>query len=740
MSRKRKKPSQASGGAGPALTGEPVVDPLSWWVVLGVATVIYLALFCQTKIGGDDGVSRGMLYLLLPFDPGELIRNWIGGDWNRVGVLDRVPILAIMTVWILAAQIAGTFILRCLRVPFGRREWIEQIGFAAPIGLQALSLVVLLIGLLAGAMGGGGGWLLSRWPLLAIVLALAAAPFAAPRWFAPWHPSPAKDENEEEEQAARGEKPWLLILAAPFALLLIGCSMLPPWEFDVREYHLQAPKEWYRGGGVAFLPHNVYANMPLGAEMHAFAGMILIGGEDGWWRGALVGKGVIGAMNLLTAIALFAAAARRVGAFGGAAAALLYLSWPFAIHVASAGLIDASLALYITLAFLAMLRFLEEDDDEATSSRWVWVAAIAAGGAASCKYPGLLLAVAPAAAMAAVVRFRRSGAASAAKTASAFLAIALLVCSPWLLKNFAQTGNPTYPLLAEVFGGETRTAEKNEQWRKAHATPADTQGRSFTPIQWSQAATQILWRFQHNHPLIVPLAVVALVVGATRRSAAFAWLAVGVLFVLWFAATHRIDRFWLPIGPLLCFAAGLGAGGGRSEPWRNIVSLLLALASALTFTYAASRYATPDNRLLVAYSELRRDLPNQADPLQWTLNPAHDFLNQNTEPDGAVLLVGDAQPFDLTPKAFYSTCFDDCVFETWIRGQTAAERQKTLGDNRVELVLVNWSEIARYRATYGFTDYVQPEVFAELEREGTLTRVDYEGAAPGVEIYRVADR
>jgi len=35
-------------------------------------------------------------------------------------------------------------------------------------------------------------------------------------------------------------------------------------------------------------------------------------------------------------------------------------------------------------------------------------------------------------------------------------------------------------------------------------------------------------------------------------------------------------------------------------------------------------------------------------------------------------------------------------------------------------VFVHWGEIARYRATYGFTEFVQPEVFARLVQAGVL--------------------
>ena len=63
--------------------------------------------------------------------------------------------------------------------------------------------------------------------------------------------------------------------------------MLPPADFDVREYHLQAPKEFYQQGRIAFVPHNVYANMPLGMEMASLLGMVVTGD---WWLGCWWGR------------------------------------------------------------------------------------------------------------------------------------------------------------------------------------------------------------------------------------------------------------------------------------------------------------------------------------------------------------------------------------------------------------------------------------------------------------------
>src|SRR5262249_55662693 len=89
--------------------------------------------------------------------------------------------------------------------------------------------------------------------------------------------------------------PWLVV--TPFLVAMVLGSMLPAIDFDVLEYHLQGPKEYYQAGRIAFLPHNVYTNMPFGVEMLHLLGMEVL---DNWWWGALAGQ---------VLIALFAPAA-----------------------------------------------------------------------------------------------------------------------------------------------------------------------------------------------------------------------------------------------------------------------------------------------------------------------------------------------------------------------------------------------------------------------------------------------
>src|SRR5947208_2860319 len=70
---------------------------------------------------------------------------------------------------------------------------------------------------------------------------------------------------------------WLLVLAAPLlGMMIVGASVVPgllwkpedPHPYDVLEYHLQIPREWYEAGRIVPLHHNVFCYFPNGVELH----------------------------------------------------------------------------------------------------------------------------------------------------------------------------------------------------------------------------------------------------------------------------------------------------------------------------------------------------------------------------------------------------------------------------------------------------------------------------------------
>jgi len=740
-------------------------------VVLG-GTALYLAVFFAARLPSLEGLAggvfrRGMFFLFL-FQPQILLDGWFGAP-GEAGIVDRLPLLALAAVIVAASAAAGRLLIgwigireeargRTLRnqegcLSAGGLTRLEVFVFATAVGLNVASTYVLMVGLI-----GGLGSVLALAVPAALVLALACRFL----WRRTAAAVPEKDPSSSKQKDRKAARPplrggaglspswgWLdsrwLWLAAPFVIVILLGSMLPPLDFDVREYHLQVPKEFYQEGRIGFLAHNVYGNMAMGTEMLSLLGMAAAGD---WWLGALVGKTVIGLFAPLAALGLLAAGRRFFSPTAGIIAAIVYLSTPWIARVSTSGLVEGASACYLLLAVYAVILWQQregsgfrvqgsgstEDRDSKVaepaaqsspssapnsqlrtpSSRpFLVLAGYLAGSAVSTKYPAALFVFLPLAVWVALASWLGGWRAIVGRLA-VFALAAAVACGLWFGKNWVLADNPTYPLLYGVFDSPHWSAEKNENWSRAHR-PHDFSPRAL----WSDAV-RVAVTSEWLSPLLMPLALLGLwsMFFGPEADGHERWLAIAMavylVFVLgsWWLLTHRIDRFWIPLLPLVALLAGRGACWSASRPWRWTLIGLLVLSSLFGFLVIASG-AGSYNRYFVSLARLRVS-PERVG--SW-----HTWLNSRAA-DGRVLLVGDAEPFDLEMPVIYNTVFDDSVFEEIASGRSAEEIRRELFSGGVTHVFVDWAEIARYRSAgnYGFPDFIQPEVFDELVAEGVL--------------------
>ncbi|MBN1394504.1 MAG: glycosyltransferase family 39 protein [Pirellulales bacterium] len=677
-------------------------------VMVGLAVYVAAFYLLPTPVPGEAGkpLRRFDLFWRPLLSPDTwLFPAWFGSP-PQFSFLDRLPVLLTAGAIILWAVVLGWLILRLL---FARKEAfsrLETFVFSLGVGLAALSAWTLLMGL-CGVLD--RTWTVVVPGLLTLATSVGVAVKPPPQL----EPRNATDGRGFVD--VLGTK-WLW-LAAPFAAAILLSAMLPPVDFDVREYHLQAPKEFFQQGRITFLPHNVYANMPLGAEMFALLAMVIAGD---WWLGALAGKTVIAAFTPLCVLGLFAAGRKFFSTGAGAVAALVYISVPWITGLSPSGLIEGATACYLLLAVYALL--LRTDTGAA-------LAGLFAGAAVATKYPAALFVLLP---LAVWVVFNSISRREAVKRLAFFLLAAAVVCGPWFAKNRAFTGNPAYPLLYGTFGGASWNEEKNNRWNDVHR-PRDFSAAALgkdlgrvtmtsdwlSPLVWPLAALALIGIFPKNKPLAASQSVILM-------------LAAYALFVIaaWWLFTHRIDRFWIPVLPIAALLAGAGACWSVDRWWRGLLRCLLIVGLTANFLLAAS--VGGYNAWFVPLTQLRDD-PDRIG--EW-----HRLFNTRIG-DGRLLAVGDAAVFDLRRPVLYNTCFDDCVFEQAVKGRTAEEVRAELRRRNVAYVFVNWSEIARYRSpgNYGFTDFIQPEVFERLAAEGVLEPLPSIPGNPD-RAYRVADR
>ncbi|MFY9255641.1 MAG: hypothetical protein WAO83_19460 [Fuerstiella sp.] len=661
----------------------------------------------------DNTVSRTDIWIYLwenaltVFNPFDYSSADHSSGWNYLS--QRIPfVLTAMVLWT-AAWCLGRVAVRTVigHVSLLRTEkWVIESG----AGLSLLTLWILGCGL--------AGQLTS----IAILLpSMIAIPVVAFYWWKDTRDHASSEVTNHPVSPQKLSAKARLILNCGFAAFVIHIllgGMTPPRDFDVREYHLQGPKEWLLSGQIEFLEHNVYTSFPFLSEMLSLGAMVLTGD---WWNGAVAGKLTLTGFQLLSALAVFAICRRWAGLAPAYIAALALLSTPWIMRISIIAYAEGAITFYLISSLMVCL-LAAKACDEQMATRLIAVAGFLAGSAMSAKYPGLLSVILPTGLflLAACWQrtqaegFRSSRPAYIFRNAAIFVVATSVAVGPWLIKNFSETGNPVYPLGYSVFGASDWNAEMDAKWKRAHSAPDHK--LSAIHLHLEDVAIRSDWQSGFLFAFAVP----AVLLATTSYSIRWLWLYTLWMLATWWAFTHRIDRFWVPLIPVLAVLSGTAWNISTARFWRGLVVLLLL--TCCIFNYGFNRLPVVGfHGGLIELTELRK-MPVRQDVR---------LLNQTLPRNAKVLMVGEAEVFDCEFSVIYNTVFDESIFQQWTianLNQQAEERpmrsaeeiRATLNTHEVTHIYVNWSEILRYRLTYGFTKYVTPERFTRLVEAGVL--------------------
>lgn len=708
-----RKGSAPEGAGGTAASLNPRRPTLSSTQgVVGLCWLIgFLCYFYSFDLPNNSSVSRLDLWWLLPENLLDVlippVSNESGPPFGWRYLPQRLPFLGIALFVFAAAAGWGLALLTLLNVSFSAKSW-ERLAIAIGLGLSWLSLCTLGLGwfgvlaqwnailLLAGGCG-LGLWSHDRQPFSVAKLR---------RWL--------NDQMANDHAVSRATLACHAVII-PFLMILLLGAMLPSIDFDVKEYHLQGPKEYYQNGGIGMLPHNVYTSFPFLTEMLTLLCMTLYGD---WYWGAVAGKTVLAGFAPLTALGVYALARRYFGVTAGWSAMLIHLSTPWTYRISIIAYAEGGLTCYLLLSLLATAVTIELWREPGHAARLL-VCGLLAGSAASCKYPGVLSVVIPLGFALVFTDWWKLGRSKPdikhmLQAAVVFSLGVLIAFGPWLLKNLIETGNPVYPLLYSLFGGMDWSPELNARWKAAHGP--DHHHLSDLFVKLIDVTAKSDWQ----SPLLFGLAPLTCILARKDRFVFRLWIFFGWLFLSWWVLTHRIDRFWIPLIPVIAVLAGIGFSL-LPYRFRQIGGSILAIAMLFNFAFMTTG--------LCGYNAYRVEL-----------NAAREWTGELTAPEvmvmnelmsnrtGTVLCVGEAEMFDATFDPIYNTVFDVSIFERWCgvdeegvsaeakRLRPASEIQTEFRSNEVRYVLVNWSEILRYQLTYGYTRFVTPRRFTELIR------------------------
>ena len=244
----------------------------------------------------------------------------------------------------------------------------------------------------------------------------------------------------EESQELRLLAVLILVLVAIF----LGLESLHPITTrDALIHHLAVPRWWLAQNSIYAIPWHEWSFYPMLLNL-AYTGLLSWGLERAC--------SLYHAQYLLVLATSSLLMLRRLGCekplqlFGF----LLCICLPLNLHLAATPLVDLGLAAYCSCALFCLIRL------GLTATKPVsYALAIGCflGLAMACKYNGFLFAALFFAwGLVVCLRVQTIPLATRARVYCLAGLCAVVVISPWLLKNYSWTGNPVYPLAKGLFG------------------------------------------------------------------------------------------------------------------------------------------------------------------------------------------------------------------------------------------------------------------------------------------------
>lgn len=276
----------------------------------------------------------------------------------------------------------------------------------------------------------------------------------------------------------------MLLLALIIATIILGS--VPPVDRDALTHHLFVPKLWLKHGGIYEIPEIPFSYYPMNLDL--LYTIPLYFGND------IIPKYIHYFFALATAFLLYRHLAKRLGTHYGQLGALFFLSVPIIVKLSITVYVDLGAVFFSTAALLLLLHWAEKD----FQMHFLVFAGLCCGLAAGTKYNGLIAIVVLT--LLTPIIYQQNLAKEQQNSGKAllwgfvFAAATLTSFSPWLIRNYAWTGNPIYPLHNSLF-----QKQANPPVAQQTATPVNiTDALQQTTRQGSNAF--ISRRILYNEP------------------------------------------------------------------------------------------------------------------------------------------------------------------------------------------------------------------------------------------------
>lgn len=571
---------------------------------------------------------------------------WNSFTWTTYhGLFEPARFAAVWSMILSGTFIALAWLMLCAGTGaaiLASMEWeaetpLQQGLISIGLGLGLLSLIMFIIAICH---------LVNPASILAlglILLAFNSRRRAGPRLSLPHWTWPTDAESEP------------LVLAGGLAAVLLVFHLLgalvPPTSFDEMDYQLSLPKLYLLNHGFVSTPYSHFSFFPQNINL-----LFLLGLVSG---GPIVAKLISLALSLLSALALYAFGAPRLGKRAAGLAAAVYFFTPVIGNQFRVAAPDLGTAFFELTGLFLLLNWISSRSLKTLLLSGVfWGLALGSKYTASPDFAVSVIAVA--------WLLRKESPRRTARALALLCAAAVLLWSPWLIKNWVESGNPVNPVFSTIF--TSRNFFFAGHYKATVDYSAGVGIPNYFPFNTWRDVVFLPWHLIVSHDdfnhdlgpvwlLVLPLAALSL---DRRREP---WL-VAVLLVCclcwfwWLGLSIRITRYFAAGLALSSLGAGwlLDAVPARGR-WRWALLLPVVLAwfqQAARMVVIQNDYKKPWGYLAGRCSlgeylaAVQPDCPFEA----------FDYVNESSPKDARVLVFNEFRTFYLDRDFLASTPWD----------------------------------------------------------------------------------
>ena len=233
-------------------------------------------------------------------------------------------------------------------------------------------------------------------------------------------------------------------------IIIALMASVPPVSRDALIHHLAIPKLYLRHGGMFEIPAFSFSYYPMNLELLYLVPL--------YFHNDILPKFIHFSFALTTAWMIYTYLARRINTEHALLGSLFFLSIPIIVCQSTIVYVDLGLICFLFAALIYLFKWIEND----FKIKSLIISAVFCGLALGTKYNGLIGLFLLSLFVPFVYARHHAGEPSHAGKAIGYSAIyvlvALILFSPWMIRNLIWTGNPLYPLYQNAFKPDMTSA------------------------------------------------------------------------------------------------------------------------------------------------------------------------------------------------------------------------------------------------------------------------------------------